>query len=44
MLLEGEAQRPWGAHERRSTRLVFIGRELDAAALREGLQGCVARA
>jgi G3E family GTPase len=42
MLLEGEPQRPWGAQEVRSTRLVFIGRGLDAAALQAGLQGCVA--
>lgn len=42
MLLEGELQRPWGAHEGRATRLVFIGRELDAAALRQGLWRCIA--
>lgn len=41
-LLEGEPQRPWGVHEARATRLVFIGRGLDSASLREGLQGCVA--
>jgi G3E family GTPase len=42
MLLEGEPQRPWGAHEPRTTRLVFIGRELDAGALQAGLRGCAA--
>lgn len=42
MLLEGEPQRPWGAHETRWTRLVFIGRDLDGEALRAGLRGCVA--
>jgi G3E family GTPase len=42
MLLEGEPQRPWGPQEARSTRLVFIGRGLDAAALQAGLQACAA--
>jgi G3E family GTPase len=42
MLLEGELQRPWGVHEIRTTRLVFIGRELDAAVLRHGLLNCIA--
>jgi G3E family GTPase len=44
MLLEGEPQRPWGAQEARSTRLVFIGRDLDARALQAGLQRCAATA
>jgi G3E family GTPase len=43
MLLEGEPQRPWGADEARWTRLVFIGRRLDAQALRAGLRQCIAR-
>ena len=42
MLLEGEPQRPWEPGEQRWTRLVFIGRGLDAGALRSGLQHCVA--
>ena len=42
MLLEGEPQRPWGPQEKHSTRMVFIGRDLDADALRAGLRGCVA--
>ena len=42
MLLEGEPQRPWDAHETRSTRLVFIGRDLDGEALRQGLRACIA--
>jgi G3E family GTPase len=42
MLLEGEPQRPWGERETRSTRLVFIGHDLDAAALRQGLWSCIA--
>ena len=42
MLLEGEAQRAWRTGETRTTRLVFIGRELDARALRAGLERCIA--
>ncbi|MDR1968072.1 MAG: GTP-binding protein [Burkholderiaceae bacterium] len=42
MLLEGEPQRPWLPQEPRWTRLVFIGRALDAQALRAGLRRCVA--
>ncbi len=42
MLLEGELQRPWGVHEIRTTRLVFIGRDLDAAVIRQGLWNCIA--
>jgi G3E family GTPase len=40
-VLEGDWQRPWHAGEQRHSRLVFIGRGLDAAALRVGLEGCV---
>jgi G3E family GTPase len=32
---------PWGA-ERANSRLVFIGRKLDRAALEAGLRGCLA--
>ena len=42
MLLEGEFQRPWKAGEARSSRLVFIGRHLDAPALQTGFDGCAA--
>lgn len=31
---------PWSAHERRESRIVFIGRRLDAAKLRAALEGC----
>jgi G3E family GTPase len=44
MLLEGELQRPWRAGEARISRLVLIGRELDAAALQAGFDGCAAGA
>ncbi len=36
--LESHFDRPWGTDEDRRTRLVFIGRALDAAALRAALQ------
>ena len=42
MILEGELQKPWGAIERRWSRAVFIGRDLDEAALREGFEACAA--
>ncbi len=42
MLLEGDWQRLWRDGEPRTSRLVFIGRGLDAAALRRGLQDCEA--
>ena len=42
MLLEGELQREWGAHEPRSSRLVFIGRQLDGTALQAAFDRCAA--
>lgn len=42
MVLEGDWQRPWHEGETRGSRLVFIGRGLDAAALQAGLDGCAA--
>jgi len=42
MILEGELQREWRADERRSSRLVFIGRNLDEADLRRGFEACAA--
>lgn len=41
MLFDGRPDRPWGA-EARVNQLVFIGRNLDRAALTEGLQRCLA--
>ena len=43
-LLEGDWQRPWRDGEARTSRLVFIGRGLDAAALRAGFDACAAGA
>ncbi|MFF3075104.1 CobW family GTP-binding protein [Kitasatospora sp. NPDC057904] len=42
MLLEGENGRKWRADETRRNRLVFIGRNLDRAALNEGFANCLA--
>ena len=42
MILEGDLQRPWGEGERRWSRAVFIGRNLDAAELKAGFAACVA--
>jgi G3E family GTPase len=42
MILEGDYQRPWREGEARSSRMVFIGRNLDAAELRRGFEGCAA--
>ena len=41
-VLEGDWQRPWREAEHRHSRLVFIGRSLDAAALRAGFEACAA--
>jgi len=42
MILEGDFQRPWRDGEDRSSRMVFIGRNLDEALLRVGFQSCAA--
>ncbi|MBV2144143.1 GTP-binding protein [Falsochrobactrum sp. TDYN1] len=40
MIIEGDHQRAWKPEEKHESRLVFIGRELDAAALRAGFENC----
>jgi G3E family GTPase len=40
MIKDGDFQRPWRADEKRQSKLVFIGRELDAAALQQGFDAC----
>ena len=40
MIMEGDLQRPWKVGERRYSRMVFIGRNLDKAGLEAGLKGC----
>jgi G3E family GTPase len=42
MILEGDFQGPWRSDADRYSRLVFIGRNLDEAKLREGFEACVA--
>ena len=43
MILEGDLQREWGAAERRWSRAVFIGRDLDEAAHpKAGFEACAA--
>jgi G3E family GTPase len=42
MLSEGLHQRPWKRDERRESRIVFIGRNLDRGFLEAGFRACVA--
>ena len=42
MIMEGDFQGDWKDGEPRYSRLVFIGRNLDEAALRSGFEGCAA--
>ena len=42
MILEGDLQRPWRADETRTSRMVFIGRNLNEAALKAGFEACAA--
>ena len=42
MILDGDHQRPWKDEEKRSSRLVFIGRKLPEEKIRKGFEGCVA--
>jgi len=41
MLFEGRPDRPWRADELRNNQLVFIGRNLDEAALEKGFLACL---
>lgn len=40
MIIEGDHQRAWKPEEKHESRLVFIGRELDPAALKAGFENC----
>ena len=42
MIMEGDWQRPWQAGDARHSRMVFIGRNLDEAALRHSFESCAA--
>jgi G3E family GTPase len=44
MLLDGEFGRAWRDGETRRNRLVFIGRNLDRAALENGFASCLTTA
>jgi G3E family GTPase len=38
---DGDLRRPWGAAERRESRIVFIGRNLDKEELQRGFESCL---
>ena len=42
MIVEGDHQRPWKDGEKHESRLVFIGRDLDAERLRKSFEACQA--
>ncbi|MCO5070718.1 MAG: GTP-binding protein [Rhizobiaceae bacterium] len=42
MIIEGDHQRPWKDGEQHESRLVFIGRDLDEARLRQSFEACQA--
>ncbi|MFG1359299.1 CobW family GTP-binding protein [Xanthobacter pseudotagetidis] len=42
MILDGDHQRPWKDDEKKVSRIVFIGRKLDAKALEAGFLSCAA--
>jgi G3E family GTPase len=42
MILDGDVQRDWKPGEKRDSKVVFIGRNLDADAIREGFLACAA--
>ena len=42
MMMDGTTLQPWKEGEKRTSRLVFIGRDLDEDALRDGFARCVA--
>jgi G3E family GTPase len=42
MMVSGDHQREWHAEERRESRIVFIGRELPKAMIRQGFEDCAA--
>jgi G3E family GTPase len=42
MIFNGDFEEPWGPDEERISKLVFIGKNLDEAALRRGFEKCIA--
>jgi len=43
MLLEGDVQKDWRPDQARTSRIVFIGRNLDRTALQQSFEACIAR-
>ncbi|MEM6435220.1 MAG: GTP-binding protein, partial [Cyanobacteria bacterium P01_D01_bin.115] len=39
---DGRGDRPWKPEETRRSEMVFIGRNLDEAAIRKGFRACLA--
>ena len=42
MILDGDHQRPWAKGEKRDSRIVFIGRNLQEDKIRQGFESCIA--
>ena len=42
MILDGDHQRPWKDGEERTSRIVFIGRNLPEEKIRQGFESCIA--
>jgi G3E family GTPase len=42
MILDGDHQRAWKEDEARSSRIVFIGRNLPEEKIRKGFESCIA--
>jgi G3E family GTPase len=42
MILDGDLQRDWKPGEKRESKVVFIGRDLDTEAIRRGFEACAA--
>ena len=42
MMLDGEPQREWKPGEKRESKVVFIGRDLDEELIRKGFLACAA--
>ena len=40
MMLDGDTQRDWKPDEKRQSKIVFIGRDLPEAKIREGFLAC----
>jgi G3E family GTPase len=42
MILDGDHQRAWKEGEPRSSRIIFIGRNLPEEKIRQGFESCIA--